>query len=56
MSNDPQPIEVFITIDEIALAEVLGNRAINNRSRQAKLLRGIIRGDVRKLPSAVPER
>ena len=54
-SNDPHQVEVIITIDETALAAVLGNRAFNNRSREAKLLRGIIRGGVRELPNATPE-
>jgi hypothetical protein len=54
-SNDPHRVEVIITIDENALATVLGNRAFNNRSREAKLLRGIIRGGVRELPYATPE-
>ena len=54
-TNDPHRIEVIITIDETALAAVLGNRAFNNRSREAKLLRGIIRGGVRELPCATPE-
>jgi hypothetical protein len=54
-SNDPHRVEVIITIDENALATVLGNRAFNNRSREAKLLRGIIRGGVRELPCATPE-
>ena len=50
-SNDPHRVEVIITIDETALADVLANRAFNNRSREAKLLRGIIRGSVRELPA-----
>jgi hypothetical protein len=54
-SNHPHRVEVIITIDETALAAVLGNRAFNNRSREAKLLRGIIHGGVRELPYATPE-
>jgi hypothetical protein len=37
---------VTIVIDEAALARVLGRRAINNRSKESKVLRGIIRGGV----------
>jgi hypothetical protein len=37
---------VTIVIDETALARVLGERAINNRSKESKVLRGIIRGGV----------
>jgi hypothetical protein len=51
----PHQVEVIITIDETALAAVLGNRAFNNRSRETKLLRGIIRGGVRELPHTTPE-
>jgi hypothetical protein len=39
-------VVVTIVIDEAALASVLGGRAINNRSKETKVLRGIIRGGV----------
>jgi len=39
-------IIVTIFIDETALARVLGERAINNRSKESKVLRGIMRGGV----------
>jgi hypothetical protein len=37
---------VTIVIDETPPARVLGERAINDRSKESKVLRGIIRGGV----------
>jgi hypothetical protein len=44
----PQQRDVIVTIviDETPLARVLGERAIYNRSKESKVLRGIIRGGV----------
>jgi hypothetical protein len=48
-SHTERRVLVSIQIDETALARVLGKRAINNRSKEAKVLRGIVRGGVQLL-------
>ena len=46
---DDEPVEVFVSIDELALAKRLGRKAIKSKGGLATLLNGIIKVKAPKL-------